>query len=187
MALNDLLAKGEWQLSRNDAYVLTLLTGVASMPVLYLFRGWAQIFDAVVVPEHTRLFSRWGLLLLPPLIVLHELCHGLAYRLAGATPSYGFKFVQSMPVCYASAPGYWFTRRQYIVVGLAPTFVITAGGLVLMALLPALRYPLATALGFHLLGCSGDWWFVGVILRLPRHTEFEDTGTGFRFRLPGGE
>ena len=51
-------------------------------------------------------------------LVLHECIHGLFMRAFGARPRYGFYARGGM--FYAKAPGYRFTRRQYLIVVLGP-------------------------------------------------------------------
>ena len=43
---------------------------------------------------------------------------------------------------------------------------------------------LVIPLGFHLGGCVGDLWFLGMIARQPQGTVIEDLRTGVRFHRP---
>ena len=119
---------------------------------------------------------------------IHEVCHGLAFRWAGAKPRYGAKLIGGfLPVFYATAPGRWLTRRQYTTMFLTPTVVVNALGIALMVAMPQWSWLWVIPLGFHFGGCVADWWLVCVVSRFPRGTQFEDTPQGFRYQLePAG-
>jgi hypothetical protein len=117
------------------------------------------------------------------LFVLHEWCHGLAFRWAGARPRYGAKMIgRLLPCLYATAPGCWLTRRQYMIVALAPTIAVNLVGIALMLPPTLLRILLVVPLALHFGGCAGDWLMLGVLSRFRSSTLFEDTQDGFRFR-----
>lgn len=118
-------------------------------------------------------------------LVIHEAVHGLAFRWFGARPIFGAALVQKvLPVLYASAPGYTFSRGQFAVIILAPLVVITIVGIALMPFVTAgilLVVPLAVNLG----GAVGDLWFIGLLLRRDPGTRIEDLKDGIRFHYPG--
>lgn len=130
-----------------------------------------------------------GLILLVTtvLLLLHEVCHGIAFRwAAGVRPAYGFRLVgKCFPVLYTTAPGTWFTRDQYLVAAAAPTVGVNLLGAALLALgAPWLRELLILPLAIHLSGCVGDWWMMGVLARLPRAATILDTQHGFSYHVP---
>lgn len=125
--------------------------------------------------------------LILPLLVLHELVHGATMRRYGARPSYGAgTFYKVMPYFYCTAEGYRFTRRQYAVVALAPAALISLAGALWIAFLPYGGW-LLVPLGFHLGGCIGDFWMLGLVLRQPQGTCLEDRKTGIRFHDCAGK
>jgi hypothetical protein len=79
----------------------------------------------------------WILMLIGVLvvmIVLHEGLHGLFFWLfSGAAPVFGFKVYYA----YASAPGWYFRRLPYMVIGLAPLLLISLAGVLLIMVVPA--------------------------------------------------
>ena len=65
---------------------------------------------------------------------------------------------------YACAEGVVYTRRQYLVIALAPAIAVTAA--------PLWTIVVATV---HLCGCAGDIAYVDIIRRNPLITHCEDT------------
>lgn len=117
-------------------------------------------------------------------LVIHEAVHGAAFRFYGARPTFGAALVQKvLPVLYASAPGYTFSRGQFAVIILAPLVVISIAGVALMPLVRdgiLLVVPLAVNFG----GAVGDLWFIGLLLRRQPGTRIEDLKDGMRFHTP---
>lgn len=111
-------------------------------------------------------------------LFLHELIHGVLMRAySGARVRYSFRAAAASAGC----EGY-FTKRQYIWVALAP--LVLLGGL--LALLNRLLYP-AHFWYFFILqilnvsGAAGDVYSTGRMLRMPRETMVQDTGTHLIF------
>lgn len=118
------------------------------------------------------------------LLVLHEFLHALVMRRMGAAPSVGTDILLKIaPVLYTTAPGHRFSRREYLVVALAPMVVVSGFGAVWVALGPFGK-ELVQPLALHLGGCIGDLCVAGLILREPAETMFEDRRDGFTFRRP---
>ncbi len=115
---------------------------------------------------------------------LHELAHGLAMQLYGARPQYGFMW-QAFAF-YATAPGYAFTRNQYLVVSLAPL-----AGLSLLAMAGIVAFA-GSSLAVLLLicatvnaaGASGDAWMTAIVARYPPEACVIDERDGMRVFLP---
>jgi hypothetical protein len=173
-----------WTVSR--PVVLTwILLGFA----LFLLGIW--LFGAVYLLSHgLREFSvEIGIVELVLLLVvtagllaLHELVHALAMRRMGAAPSVGADILLKIaPVLYTTAPGHLFSRREYLVVALAPMVVVSGLGAVWVAMGPFGK-ELVQPLALHLGGCIGDLWVAGLILREPADTTFEDRRDGVTFR-----
>ena len=98
-------------------------------------------------------------------IVVHELVHGLAYRLLGYRVQYGLAL--NMGAAYAAAFGQFQSRRDNLVVALAPLVVFT------VVLTPLLAGPLPVALAAFLVfvvntsGAIGDLYLAWRLLRMP--------------------
>lgn len=114
------------------------------------------------------------------LIVLHEGIHGVTMKAFGATPFFGIAIAAGViPSLYTTAPGYRFSRRQYLAVALAPAVLISLVGFAVSFTLPgpSLFIPLA----LHLGGCAGDAAAARQVLTQPPGTVCEDLRDGIRF------
>ncbi len=111
---------------------------------------------------------------------VHELVHAVFFRVfapAGTHVTFGANWKAGM--LYACAEGIVYTRRQYLIIALAPTVAVTA---LLLALgtvsgWPLLCYGIAV---LHLSGCTGDWGYAEAIWRDSRIAYCEDTSWGVR-------
>ena len=56
-------------------------------------------------------------------LVLHELTHGVVMQMFGAKPRYGVLWKQAM--FYATTPGYAYRRNDYLLIALAPLFILS--------------------------------------------------------------
>jgi hypothetical protein len=123
------------------------------------------------------------LILFVLMIVIHELCHGIAFMVFGARPRYGANL--KMGVAYAAAPDNYLTRSAYIVVALAPLVAISIGAVILMALTTGgLRFLIAVFAVINAGSAIGDLWFFTVILRHPPTLLVRDVGDGAELYVP---
>jgi hypothetical protein len=123
------------------------------------------------------------LVLFVVMIVIHELCHGLAFIVFGARPRYGMNL--KMGVAYAAAPDDYLTRSAYIVVALAPLVLISIGSVILMALTAGgLRFLIALFAVINAGSAVGDLWFFTVCLRHPPTMLVRDVGDGAELYVP---
>ncbi|MBI3941794.1 MAG: DUF3267 domain-containing protein [Chloroflexi bacterium] len=112
-------------------------------------------------------------------IVLHEIVHGIFMLLFGALPQFGFK--ADAGVFYASAPGAVFSRNRYIIMVLAPFFLIT-----LMALWGISTWPGRVAIFWIFIGvlnfsgAAGDIWIARYLLQYPASVFVVDEADGMR-------
>ena len=105
---------------------------------------------------------------------LHELVHASVFYLhTGAPPRIGIRG----PIIFASAEGYLNTRNASIVNAIAPFVVISAIGLLLMAVTPitALAWVFIPAVA-NAAAAGGDFMAVNWLMGLPRGTKIEDHG-----------
>ena len=112
---------------------------------------------------------------------LHEGVHAVFFKLfapRGSRVTFGANWQCAM--IYACAEGIVYTRRQYLIVSLAPTVLVTA---LLVAIGWAGGYTLAcyVVAVVHLTGCTGDWFYSWRILRDHQVLACEDTSWGVRF------
>lgn len=110
-------------------------------------------------------------------IALHELTHGAVMMACGASVRYGYKVAYA----YAGSDAY-FTRPTYVAIALAPVVVWGIVFAVLAACLPREWFP--TVWLWQLVnigGAAGDFYCTCRILRAPRDTLVQDTGTAMTF------
>lgn len=117
-------------------------------------------------------------------LLLHELMHGLAMRIFGARPRYGVLWKQLM--FYATAPGYAFPRRRYLIIALAPFALISLGVVLGMWLLKGTGWVALLALcgAVNAAGAVGDLWITMMVLRYAAHAYIVDEQDGVRVFLP---
>ena len=110
-------------------------------------------------------------------IALHELTHGAVMKACGASVRYGYKVAYA----YAGSDAY-FTRSAYIVIALAPVVVWGIVFAVLAACLPREWFPAVWLWQLvNISGAAGDFYCTCRILRAPRDTLVQDTGTAMTF------
>ena len=105
------------------------------------------------------------------LIIIHELLHGIALKLAGA-PRVTFGGYLKKFVFYAEADLFVINRRQFAFIALAPLVVVklaTLAGVVVFFNHPAL-YFMVFVMSAHSLFCAGD---IGLLTVFYQNTENE--------------
>ena len=118
------------------------------------------------------------------LMVIHEGVHGLVIRRYGAMPTFGAAMMgKVMPVFYCTAPDARFTRRQFMVIAMAPSVVVSLACVALITLAPFGGWLVVPA-AIHLAGCIGDFVMTVIVARLSPGTRVEDLKTGMRFHAP---
>lgn len=176
----------QWEPDRTTTIAWNVLgIALALLGIVLFGAAYATVHEEVVSVELIGVGSLLApLLIFALLIVVHELIHGLAMRAFGARPVYGAGVLyRIMPYAYCTAPGHRFSRAGFVAVALAPFVALTAAGL-LWVLYGPLGEALVLPLGLHLGGCIGDFWAVGLCLRQPPGTLYEDVKTGIRFHRP---
>lgn len=159
---------------------LFLLSALFFLMFLSVTRpGLGEVSADVVVLDSSweRLVFLFGLAFLQ--LVLHELVHGLFLWLFTRTrPVFGFRGWYA----YASAPGWYFPRSQYLIICLAPLILISLLCMLLLLILPfglALAAVLFTAV-VNATSSVGDLWYSLKILSVRPPLLVEDIGEGFR-------
>ena len=125
----------------------------------------------------TRLLVGSALLIV--LIVIHELIHGVFFKLFSAEGKVKFGFKNGM--AYATSPGSRYSKGKFAWITLAPFVLITLG--LMAAYLGGLLFRgefilLASA---HAACCVGDFYWIYLLLRAPREILVEDTEVGINF------
>ncbi|MDH5105283.1 DUF3267 domain-containing protein [Lentilactobacillus diolivorans] len=155
---------------------LQVALNLAAIPV---FIG--SIFVLLPLSNKTT-FSFDGFRLLMIMIILigsllvHELIHGLFYKLfhPSGHVKYGFKG----GMLYATNPGTLYPRWQFMIIGIMPLLLIT-GILWLLSLVNVLSGPeFVLIAAIHASGCVGDLYLKSVLIFSPIGAVVEDTSNG---------
>jgi len=158
---------------------LKLWINLALLPILAAF---------VVVPiwlrgEFIFVFAVWQPLAtiaaMIAVILLHELVHGLSFRLfGGGKPTYGHKLPFYL---YAACENRYITKRSYVVIALAPLVVITVVLAVVCALVPGSWFWVVYfALVINAVGSVGDIYISLLLTRMPKDVLVVDSGTAMQ-------
>lgn len=173
----------EWHPGARSVVAWSVIGGVVAIVGLVIFSVPVLLRTGVVSMTVNAPGLAIIIVLVVVLAVVHEGIHGLVMRMFGAQPRFGFSRVAGlMPALYTTAPGYRFSRIEYLVVIFAPAVLISASGFV-TCFSPWAGYvifPLAA----HLAGCAGDFGAGLRTLREPRGTVCEDLPDGTRFYRP---
>ena len=174
-------------LTKNKAAVWAM--NGASLPLLILFGGLFLAYLRLVrpgmgaallsVPAIDWLFLVGSIVLFVALIVVHELIHGAFF----------WVFTRSRPVfvlrgwyAFAAAPGWYLTRRQYLVTILAPFLILSLLGMFLMAILPVLPAAVVLIMTiFNATSSVGDLWIAFRLAGQRHPVVAEDRGDGVNF------
>lgn len=176
-----------WRITGEPGRVIAL-----NIVGILLFIGFGSLFStlAIRVGKLPASFD-FGLVELMMIIVgillaliVHELTHGMVMQMFGAKPRYGALWKQMM--FYATAPGFSFTRNNYIVIALAPLIFISILVVLGMWLLQGTLW--VALLGIcgimNASGAVGDMWITMLVLRYPATAYIMDERDGVRVFLP---
>lgn len=117
--------------------------------------------------------------------VLHELTHGLAMQMFGASPKYGIIWKGLM--LYATSPGYAYRRNNYVVIALAPFVFISLLVILGMWILQGTAWVVLLAICgvVNASGAVGDMWITLIVLRYAATAYILDERDGIGVFLPG--
>lgn len=155
---------------------LQLILNLSAIPVFILF-----VFMLLPL-SHKTSFSFDGFRLLILMIflftslIIHELIHGLFYKLfhPSGHVKYGFKG----GMLYATNPGTLYPRWQFMIIGIMPLLLITSI-LWLLSLVNVLIGPeFVLIAAIHASGCVGDLYLESVLIFSPIGAVVEDTSNG---------
>jgi hypothetical protein len=112
--------------------------------------------------------------------VLHELTHGLAMQMFGASPKYGIIWKGLM--LYATSPGYAYHRNNYVVISLAPFVFISMLVILGMWILQGTAWVALLAICgvVNASGAVGDMWITMIVLRYAATAYVMDERDGIR-------
>jgi len=143
---------------------------------LFLRAAMALLPSGYTAVQEDCFLSSLGFSLLAYLLmlVLHELVHGLFFWFfTRQRPRFGFKGAYA----FATAPGWYFPKRHYLAVGLAPLVALTLLGLLILQILPeGWLLPWLVAVAGNASGAIGDLLIVGWLLTQPEPVLIQDQG-----------
>jgi hypothetical protein len=167
-----------------------LWMNIAAIPLLFIY-GW--LFYHLItlknplIPNQVgiyRLFTAFSLLELflciltiVVMLVLHELVHGIFFYLfTREKPEFAIK----PGYAYAAAPEWYFSKFQYVMVGLAPLLIISFASLFVAAGTTSTIMPYFLIIAtFNAAGSLGDVIVVVWILHQPKNILVSDKGDVF--------
>jgi len=143
---------------------------------LFLRAAMALLPSGYTAVQEDCFLSSLGFSLLAYLLmlVLHELVHGMFFWFfTRQRPRFGFKGAYA----FATAPGWYFPKRHYLAVGLAPLVALTLLGLLILQILPeGWLLPWLVAVAGNASGAIGDLLIVGWLLTQPEPVLIQDQG-----------
>ncbi len=161
--------------------ILLQVAGVFWVGIVALFLWWAfralrpDLREMHLSGDILTTFA-WFFVSLVISISLHELAHGAFFWWFAKQPP---KFGMGPGYAYAAMPGWYFPKRQYLVIGLAPLVGLTALGLVFIPFLPSwLLGPFFMGMVLNAGGAIGD---IYICLRIACEAEdalVKDLGDG---------
>lgn len=114
------------------------------------------------------------------LLIIHEGIHGLFFKIFNPKAKVKFGYLKGM--LYATSPDSKYKLGQWLIIGLSPFVLITAGLTVALMLgLSPFAYIIFASL--HAAGCMGDFYFSILSIKAPRGAYFEDHRSGFRILI----
>ncbi|WP_323704390.1 DUF3267 domain-containing protein [Mammaliicoccus sp. Dog046] len=115
-----------------------------------------------------------GILGLIVLIFIHELIHGICFKIFNPSAKVKYGYMKGM--VYATMPNTVFTRRQFYIILLSPFIIISLGLLVILLWLQV--SPIIYIFAFHGAACIGDFYMAQVIYSNKQMMYIEDTDVG---------
>ena len=174
-----------FDLKNNRKLLIWLNVAGLGLMVLFIWLFWQIV--VLIRPELSSTFtlkidglgSVFGVLVVFLLsifvvLTLHELVHGFFFWVfTKSRPLFGFKGAYA----YAAAPDWYFSRGEYLVVGLSPLVVISLVGILLMPVFPVQwMWVLIAALVMNASGAVGDLAVCGWLLLKPKSLLIRDFG-----------
>ena len=147
--------------------------------VLLAFLGLG-VFSAVAEADTSGAQSLGMIAAFAVTLVLHELVHGLFFKLFGGSPRYGMGIAYILPYLYTTSQDDRFDRRQMTIIGLAPLVLLSVVTLTGAWLWPVSAPYMLVGFVANFSGAVGDLWLVAAIRRFARleAVSFEDRKTG---------
>lgn len=153
--------------------VFTVFFFILFTVITMIFKGNANEIKSPLI----ELLLMFGLLVV--LIVIHELIHGLFFKVF--KPEAKVKFGYKNGMAYATSPNSKYSRPKFAIISLAPFILITSVLFTcyMLNVLPKTMFIFIAAL--HAGACVGDFYWVWLIAKSPKGCLIEDTDKGIDF------
>lgn len=146
--------------------------------VVYLFYGLKDF--SLIASIDNQLTSIFSVLLfflfLFLIIVIHELIHGLFFKLLNAKAKVHFGFKNGM--AYATSPDTFYSKSRFITISLAPFVIITLGLFSLLSMGLISKFSFIFYASLHASSCVGDFYWVFLLSRFNEKILVKDTEKG---------
>lgn len=138
-----------------------------------------KVFESPYIwyPTHEVVVNYYiyTLLILIPIIFIHEAIHGIVLKLLGRKVKFGFKGIYAYTQDITDRP---MDRYKFLFVLLSPLVVISLISIFMPPLIGSIVYLL------NLFGSSGDIYMVLLLTRFPSNSQIIDKYKGFEVLLP---
>lgn len=170
----------KYNLIENRKVIIWL--NVASILCFFLFYFLFERVGMLLIPigeevfqfSLIHIFLGVGLFIL--LIIIHELIHGLFFKLFDLKGKVKFGFKNGM--AYATSPNSYYSKGKFSWICLAP-FVLITLILYVVTYRQFLPVPIFVIIAsMHAASCVGDFYWCYLLIRAPRNTYVEDTEEG---------
>lgn len=119
---------------------------------------------------------------------LHELAHGLLFKIWTGKVKFGAGLAKFGPFLYASSPGALLLRNRMLLIALVPqVLTVVYLGLSYLPLVEPVRIVLTIAGVLNFGGGVGDFYCIVQMLRYSKELRVEDSPMGLRFYMPEKE
>ncbi len=160
---------------------------LATLPILVLFIvGFIAMYAPKAGQSHVFTIQFFPLVLcilgIVIIIIVHELVHGIFIKcFAKAKVQYAFHGVAAS----AGSPDYYFSKKEYTIIALAPFVIINSILAIVMPFLHGAAFMVVyCVLAFHVTGCVGDIYVMLKLFKYQSDTLIRDSGPEMEFYVP---
>lgn len=168
-----------------DNKKLIVMMNIASVPLMifffFLFMKIPTSRESNISLEFSIIPIIAYLIIVFSIFVIHELIHGIFFKLFNPAGKVKFGFKNGM--AYATSPHSMYSKIKFSIIILAPFVFISLGLIAIYYAGFIAAIPFAIIAAIHGAGCVGDFYFMYLILRSPKEAFIEDTKQGINFYL----
>jgi len=171
---------GEINMKDNKMEFLFLNIGAIVMFIVVMF-AWVGIIGPLTVSEPLAMLVLMVLFVVN--IIIHEWIHAIFFK-RGNDVKVTFKFHGF--AASASVPGRFFSKKQYLITGMAPFVILTivyaaVAWFAYLYLTTSYQAVTAFLMAIHISGCMGDFYVTAKLMSKDPSILVEDYGIGMRY------